>query len=72
MRGLTIAVALLLSSTFSPNAEAQGDPSGVIGTIRRQPPAPPEPTPRLNDGTVNLGRSRGEKGVWGQIGRAHV
>src|SRR5499425_2375414 len=65
MRGLTIAVALLLSSTFSPNAEAQGDPSGVISAIRRQPPAPPEPTPRLNDGTVNLGRSRGEKGVWG-------
>ena len=26
--------------------------------------APPEPTPRLVDGTPNLGRVPGEKGVW--------
>src|SRR5256885_10564042 len=25
---------------------------------------PPQPTPRLPDGTVNLGRVPGEKGVW--------
>src|SRR5262249_6931598 len=25
---------------------------------------PPQPTPRLADGTVNLGRVTGEKGVW--------
>ena len=43
----------------------QPDPSGVIGAIRRQPDAPVEPTPRLKDGTVNLGRPPGEKGVWG-------
>ena len=28
------------------------------------PPGPPEPTPRLADGTPNLGRVAGEKGVW--------
>ena len=28
------------------------------------PAAPPEPTPRLSDGTPNLGRVLGEKGVW--------
>ena len=34
--------------------------------IRGQQPAatPPEPTPRLADGTPNLGRVPGEKGVW--------
>src|SRR2546425_10867534 len=28
------------------------------------PAGPPQPTPRLADGTVNLGRVPGEKGVW--------
>src|SRR5881628_3396716 len=28
------------------------------------PAGPPEPTPRLADGTPNLGRVAGEKGVW--------
>ena len=34
--------------------------------IRGQEPAttPAEPTPRLADGTPNLGRVPGEKGVW--------
>jgi len=34
--------------------------------VRGQQPAatPPEPTPRLADGTPNLGRVAGEKGVW--------
>src|SRR5262245_59772620 len=41
------------------------DPSGVIAAMRRQPGGAVEPTPRLKDGTVNLGRSPGEKGVWG-------
>jgi hypothetical protein len=67
-----MAILVLLSGALSPSAAAQtqtrapaGDPSGVIGTIRRQPAGPPEPAPRLKDGTVNLGRPRGEKGVWG-------
>jgi hypothetical protein len=37
----------------------------VIGATRRQPAGPPEATPRLKDGTVNLGRVHGEKGIWG-------
>src|SRR5262249_10398844 len=72
MRGPTIAVIMsmmavstLLCSTFSTNAEAQGDPSRVIVNIRRQPPAPPDATARLRDGPVNRGRQRGEKGIWG-------
>ena len=35
---------------------------GVIDTRGRS--GPPEPTPRLADGTPNLGRVAGEKGVW--------
>jgi hypothetical protein len=31
---------------------------------RGAPPGPPEPTPRLADGTPNLGRVPGEHGVW--------
>src|SRR5262245_9994171 len=61
----TMAVSTLLFSTFSMYAEAQGDPSGVIINIRRQPPAPPQPSPRFRDGIVNLGSQRGERGIWG-------
>src|SRR5437762_6497707 len=40
--------------------------SGVGAQERggRAPAGPPEPTPRLPDGTPNLGRVPGEKGVW--------
>ena len=31
---------------------------------RGVPAGPPEPTPKLADGTVNLGRIPGEKGIW--------
>src|SRR5262249_5531546 len=77
MQGRTIGAFIsmmaalpILSCVISTTAEAQvqvpaADPSGVIGAIRRQPAAPTEPTPRLKDGTVNLGRGHGEKGVWG-------
>jgi hypothetical protein len=79
MRGRTIGVLIsmmavlpLLPGAFSSAGEAwaqapvpAGDPSGVNAVIRRQPPPASEPTPRLKDGTVNLGRPRGEKGVWG-------
>ncbi len=41
------------------------DPSGILGaSARRGPDGPVEPAPRLADGTVNLGRDHGEKGVW--------
>ena len=32
--------------------------------LAQRGPAPVEPTPRLADGTPNLGRAAGEKGVW--------
>jgi hypothetical protein len=41
------------------------DPSGTIAASRNTPDGPPQPTPRLPDGTVNLGRERGEHGIWG-------
>src|SRR5438034_8482192 len=40
-------------------APVPGGRGGVRG-----PSGPPEPTPRLADGTPNLGRVPGEKGVW--------
>jgi hypothetical protein len=65
-----VAALPLCYGIISSNVEAQVqvpavDPSGVIGAIRRQPAGPPEATPRLKDGTVNLGRVHGEKGIWG-------
>jgi hypothetical protein len=36
----------------------------VGGGLRPGPSGPPQPTPRLPDGTPNLGRVAGEKGVW--------
>ena len=77
MRGLRVRIFVsmvaalpLCYGIISSNVEAQvqvpaADPSGVIGAIRRQPAGPPEATPRLKDGTVNLGRVHGEKGIWG-------
>ena len=77
MRGLGFRIFVSMAAALplyygigSTSVEAQvqvqaADPSGVIGAIRRQPADPPETTPRLKDGTVNLGRVRGEKGIWG-------
>src|SRR5690349_609539 len=77
MRGPTVRILIsmvaalpLLDWMVSSEVQAQipvpaADPSGVIGTIRRDPSVPSGPTPRLKDGTVNLGRVHGEKGVWG-------
>src|SRR5207237_4817260 len=58
-------MASLVPSEIAQTQAPAADPSGVIGAIRRQPAGPIQPTPRLKDGTVNLGRPRGEKGVWG-------
>ncbi len=65
-----VAALPLWYGIISSNVDAQVqvpavDPSGVIGATRRQPAGPPEATPRLKDGTVNLGRVHGEKGIWG-------
>jgi hypothetical protein len=44
---------------------APGDATQGRGAGRGRGPAePPLPTPRLPDGTVNLGRVPGEKGIW--------
>jgi hypothetical protein len=49
---------------------AGGDQPGQIGQAQqgrgrgRGPAEAPLPTPRLPDGTVNLGRVPGEKGIW--------
>src|SRR5207244_8408042 len=60
-----IFASMAISPAFAQVPATAADPSGVIAGIRRQPNAPNEPTPRLKDGTVNLGRSPGERGVWG-------
>jgi hypothetical protein len=36
----------------------------VVAAQRGMPPGPPAPTPRLADGTPNLGRVGAEKGIW--------
>jgi hypothetical protein len=43
---------------------AAGQPQPAPQGRGRGPAEPPLPTPRLPDGTVNLGRVPGEKGVW--------
>jgi hypothetical protein len=54
------AAAGLLCVAASLGAQAPNAPAGG----GRGSNAPSEPTPRLADGTVNLGRVPGEKGVW--------
>jgi hypothetical protein len=41
-----------------------GQPQSAPEGRGRGPSEPPQPTPRLADGTVNLGRVVGEKGIW--------
>jgi hypothetical protein len=53
------AVALLAATMLAGQAQTSRLPSG--GTQRPESAAP---TPRLADGTPNLGRVAGEKGVW--------
>jgi hypothetical protein len=60
-------VAVLLTTFWAARAQ-QPPPAGsgarAGGPSDRGPAGPPEPTPRLADGTPNLGRVPGEKGVW--------
>jgi hypothetical protein len=48
-----LAAVVVLSLSATPAAQRRGGPA-----------EPPQPTPRLADGTVNLGRVPGEKGYW--------
>ena len=38
--------------------------AALVAAQRGAAPGPPEPMPRLADGTPNLGRVAGEKGIW--------
>ena len=59
----TVALSLAASlGAQNPGAQPAGQGAGRGG--RGAPAGPPEPTPRLADGTPNLGRVPGEKGVW--------
>jgi hypothetical protein len=58
---LSSTAAILFTALLGAGAQQQGaQPSGG----GRGPSGPPQPTPRLADGTPNLGRVPGEKGVW--------
>ena len=52
---LSAIIAMPFTAFFGVGAQERG---------RGGPVAPPEPTPRLADGTPNLGRVPGEHGVW--------
>ena len=69
---MKVCALIVIMAALTPMSQAQNrnqppaaDPSGVIGAIRRDAAAANEPTPRLKDGTVNLGRPHGERGIWG-------
>ena len=63
--GAVVLVSLLdvpsRAQTRAPAASAQ---RGRPPDVARRPAGPPQPTPRLPDGTPNLGRVPGEKGIW--------
>ena len=67
-----ITAAIVVAGYWSAHAQQEipGQPSerqaagpGPQGR-GRGPAEPPQPTPRLADGTVNFGRVSGEKGIW--------
>jgi hypothetical protein len=57
-------VVLSWVSLGAQNPGAAPAQQGAGRGSRGAPPAPSEPTPRLADGTPNLGRVPGEKGIW--------
>jgi hypothetical protein len=65
---LSATIALLFTAFAGVGAQQPSGQSGQdpqpTGGRGRGPSGPPQPTPRLADGTVNLGRVPGEKGVW--------
>jgi hypothetical protein len=62
----TVLLSAVVVSTQAPTPSAASQTPGAPGGggRGRGPASPPEPTPRLADGTVNLGRVPGEKGIW--------
>ena len=63
-RGALLSSILALVFTALPGAGGQEPAAPASGGGRGRRSGPPQPTPRLADGTVNLGRVPGEKGVW--------
>ena len=63
-RGALLSSLLALVFTELPGAGGQEPAAPGSGGGRGRMSGPPQPTPRLADGTVNLGRVPGEKGVW--------
>jgi len=65
---LSSMIAILFTAFVAAGMPQRGaQPSGAqppVGGRGRGPAGPPQPTPRLPDGTPNLGRVPGEKGVW--------
>src|SRR5262249_55978092 len=60
---LSSVVAILFTSFLGAGAQPpESQPPG--GGRGRGPSGPPQPTPRLADGTPNLGRVADERGVW--------
>ena len=64
IRGALLSSIVALVFTALPGAGAQEPGAPGSGGGRGRMSGPPPPTPRLPDGTVNLGRVPGEKGVW--------
>jgi len=60
---LSSMVAFLFTAFLGAGGQQPGAQSSGGGRGRGMS-GPPQPTPRLADGTVNLGRVPGEKGVW--------
>jgi len=58
---LSSMIAILFTAFLGVGA---GQPGAQPAAGGRGPAGPPQPTPRLPDGTPNLGRVPGEKGVW--------
>lgn len=64
IRGALLSSIVALVFTALPGAGGQEPAAPGSGGGRGRVSGPPQPTPRLPDGTVNLGRVTGEKGVW--------
>ena len=58
-----VASAVLLAFPLVVSSRVQVE-APRVGPQRGRPMEPPQPTPRLVDGTPNLGRVPGEKGFW--------
>ena len=61
---VAIATIVLLMAFWRVGAQAPSQAPAPGPGAGRGPAGSPEPTPRLPDGTPNLGRIPGEKGVW--------